>query len=95
MTGELVLQLRNEVIPTNGSGKVLITSIGYGNDDALLCVSEQPDCCAGATNWYYDYGGLRQRRVQSNDVSMGWIRNRGKNPGVVSVCVSVCVCVCV
>ena len=78
----LNLQLRGRNIPSNGSGSVLITDIGPNNSDALLCLSSVPG--SPSSNWYYQYGNAQQRRVQSDDVDLGWRRNRGRNPSVVS-----------
>ena len=84
-TGTVSLRLRGNVIPSNGAGSALITDIGPNNDDALICFSDQPNCCSGPGNWFVKYGSQQQRRVQSDDRVLGWMRNRSRNPTVVSV----------
>ena len=78
----LNLSLGGRNIPNNGAGSVLITDIGPDNSDALLCLSSVSG--SPSTNWYYKYGESHQRRVQSDDRELGWRRNRGRNPSVVS-----------
>ena len=72
-------------IPTDGSGRILITDIGLDDatttaddDDALLCQSDV-ETAAGNVNWYLHPTQLSTAegdRIQSTD-PRGWARNRG------------------
>ena len=75
----------NDSIPTDGSGRVLITDInpdGDNDEDALICRSGKPLYGDGVGNWY-----LHPTEMSTNDgdriASMpgvpdrGWNRNRG------------------
>ena len=74
-------------IPTDGSGRILITDIGLNDystnaDDAgaLLCQSDV-SVAAGNANWYLHPTQLSTAvgdRIQSYD-PRGWSRNRGSN----------------
>ena len=65
-------------IPTDGSGRILITDIGLDDADALICLSDvAPD--GGNGDWYLHPTQLstaEDDRIQSND-NRGWSRNRG------------------
>ena len=46
----MTFSLRNDSIPTDGSGRVLITDITDNNEDVLICRSEKPLSSVG--DWY-------------------------------------------
>ena len=67
-------------IPTDGSGRILITDIGLVDAGALFCQSDVATA-AGNANWYLHPTQLNTEeddRIQSND-PRGWARNRGIN----------------
>ena len=76
----------NDSIPTNGSGRVLITDInpngnGRINEDALICRSGKPISGDGVGNWY-----MHPAEMSTNDSDRivndrGWNRNRGDDSG--------------
>ena len=78
----VTLSLRGNFIPTDGSGRIVITDINpdgdpYNYEDALICRSEVPISSHG--DWFLhptqqttDYSD----RIQSTDIR-GWGRNRG------------------
>ena len=77
------LSLRGSSIPTDGSGRIVITDInpdGDNNEDALICLSELPASVNG--EWYLhptqqttQYTTDGSIRIESND-PRGWRRNR-------------------
>ena len=75
----MTLSLRGDSIPTDGSGRIVITDInpdGVNNVDALICLSELSLSVNG--EWYLhptQQTTENSDRVQSMD-SRGWIRNR-------------------
>ena len=67
-------------IPTDGSGRILISDIGEGNTDSLICITDDPRTDT-TSEWYYDPMSPTTdyvARIQSNDVYRGWLRNRGE-----------------
>ena len=65
-------------IPTDGSGRILISDIGELNTEALICVTDDPGADL-SSEWYYDPTSPTTDttdRLQSFD-PRGWIRNRG------------------
>ena len=80
----MTFALRGNSIPTDGSGRVLITDINPDGDndvDALICRSEIHHNTFGG-NWYLDPteistdDGDRINPVNGN-ADRGWFRNRG------------------
>ena len=80
----VTLSLRDNSIPTDGSGRIVITDInpdGDNNEDALICLSELRNISSGG-NWYLH--PTQQTTEQTNDSSVriestdsrGWQRNR-------------------
>ena len=63
-------------IPTDGSGRILITDIGSDNDNALICRTNTPNPGNGD---YYLHPSMvttsNSDRIESTD-SRGWTRNR-------------------
>ena len=52
--GTLHLSLLNyENIPTDGSGRILISDIGEGNTDSLICHTDDPGTVE-SSEWYYN-----------------------------------------
>ena len=87
----LTLHLNGYIsIPTDGSGRILITDIGLNDAtttdddaDALLCQSDV-ETAPGNGDWYLHPTQLstaEDDRIQSYD-SRGWARNRGMNSDV-------------
>ena len=78
----------NDPIPTDGSGRVLITDInptGDNNEDALICRSETDGFTTTNFNaqWYLDPTGMSTDdgdRIVNPD-PRGWNRNRGLDSG--------------
>ena len=81
-------------IPTDGSGRVLITDIVNNNEDALICRSERDTFTSTAGNWYLhptemstdggdpdDDDDNGDRIVGYGYGAGGWYRNRGLNSG--------------
>ena len=80
--GALSLVLLNyDNIPTDGSGRILISDIGEGDTDSLICVTDDPG--SSSSDWYYDPTSPTTEeavRIQTID-SRGWLRNRGTISG--------------
>jgi len=78
-TGALNLNLVGyDNILTDGSGHILITDIGEGNTDTLICVTDDPRNYS-SSDWYYDPTSQTTDpavRIQSWD-PQGWRRSRG------------------
>ena len=82
----MTFSLRGDSIPTDGSGRVLITDInpsGDNNEDALICRSEIDTFTSNGGDWFLnptemstDEGG----RIVAPDPA-GWTRNRGLDSG--------------
>ena len=76
----MTLSLRGDSIPTDGSGRIVITDInpdGDNDEDALVCRSEMTFSNNGG-NWFLHPTQLTtdvSDRIQSYD-SRGWHRNR-------------------
>ena len=79
--GKLTFELNGHVIPSNGTGEILISDVGSNNTDALICMSEQSTVTV--SNWFYRYGTAQQRKVLNDDATLGWKRNRARNPAMV------------
>ena len=65
-------------IPTDGSGRILISDIGEPNTAALICVTDDPGDDT-SSEWYYDPTSPTTEeavRIQSDD-ERGWLRGRG------------------
>ena len=75
----VTLSLRGNSIPTDGSGRIVITDInrdGVSNEDALICHSELSIFTSG--NWYLHHTQLTtddSDRIEGTD-PRGWLRNR-------------------
>ena len=75
----MTLNLRGNPIPTDGSGRIVITDInpdGDNDEDDLLCLSELPTIVNG--DWYLHPTQQTtdvSDRIQSTD-PRGWRRNR-------------------
>ena len=75
----VTLSLRGDPIPTDGSGRIVITDInphGVNVEDALVCQSEMPTSATG--DWYLHHTQLTtddSDRVQNTD-PRGWRRDR-------------------
>ena len=75
----VTLSLRSNSIPTDGSGRIVLTDInpdGDNNDDALICRSELSISNGG--NWYLHPTQQTTDdsvRIQDHD-PRGWARNR-------------------
>ena len=73
-----MILLNYDNIPTDGSGRILITDIGEGNTNSLICVTDDPGTNS-SSEWYYDPTSPTTDiavRIESND-DRGWLRNRG------------------
>ena len=78
----MTFSLRGDSIPTDGSGRVLITDInpnGVNNEDALICRSGKPISSGG--DWYLHptemSTNVDDRIANFNGISdRGWLRNR-------------------
>ena len=73
----MTFSLRGDSIPTDGSGRVLITTIGDNDETALVCRSGKATSSGG--NWY-----LHPTEMSTDDgdritsvADRGWSRNRG------------------
>ena len=81
--GALSLVLLNyDNIPTDGSGRILISDILEGDTDSLICVTDDPGTNV-TSEWYYDPTSPTTDpavRIQSTD-SRGWGRNRDTTSG--------------
>ena len=85
----VTLRLRGDSIPTDGSGRIVITDInpdGVNDEDALICQSERSLSTGG--NWFLHPtqqttdDGDRIGNANTGYDSRGWIRNRVTNiPG--------------
>ena len=79
----VTLSLRGSSIPTDGSGRIIITDInpdGDNNDDALICLSEVPISNGGdwflhPTHQMTQHTTDESDRIENND-PRGWLRNR-------------------
>ena len=78
----VTLSLRGNSIPTDGSGRIIITDInpdGDNNEDALICLSEVPIYSGNGGDWFLHPTQLTTEssvRIESPD-PRGWHRNRG------------------
>ena len=76
----------NDSIPTDGSGRVLITDInssGDNNEDALICRSEIDTFTSEFGNWYLhptEMSTDEGDRILDPD-TQGWFRNRALDSG--------------
>ena len=80
----VTLSLRGDSIPTDGSGRIVITDInpdGDNDEDALICLSELHNISSGG-NWYLHPTQQTTQhtldgsvRIEGTD-SRGWRRNR-------------------
>ena len=69
------LSLRNEVKSNNSN--VLITDIGEGDDEALLCYTDLSQCCRSSSlgEWFYPNGSA----VDVSDSGNNFYRNRDQS----------------
>ena len=83
----MTISLRGDSIPTDGSGRIVITDInpnGDNDDDALFCQSELPTVAGG--NWYLHPTQQTTQHTEDGSVRIesddprGWRRNRGAVP---------------
>ena len=86
----MTFSLRGNSIPTDGSGRVLITDINPNGDnieDALICRSERNNFTSTASNWYLHPTEMStdesDRILTDNGVPdpRGWTRSRGLDSG--------------
>ena len=78
----MTISLRGDSIPTDGSGRIVITDINpdgdpYNNEDALICQSEVSSLSSGG-DWFLHPTQQTTEisiRIQSTD-DRGWGRNR-------------------
>ena len=80
----VILSLRGDSIPNDGSGRIVITDInptGDNNEDALICLSEMSLLSSG--NWYlHPTQQTNDGSVRISDTdSRGWRRNRNVTHG--------------
>ena len=76
------LILKGESIPTDGSGRILITDIntnGPSNHEALICQSE-PNEDYGSGNWSFD-----NVKIGSTSGVQGWETNENTHRGILLV----------
>ena len=83
-TGTLIFSLvGNTNIPTDGSGRILITNIGFDNANALICRTHIYIPILGD---YYLHPSMQTTsdsdRIQSTD-TRGWTRNRDPLNGII------------
>ena len=83
-TGTLNFSLvGNTNIPTDGSGRIFITNIGFDNTSALICRTDIPNPFLGD---YYLHPSMQTTsnsdRIQSTD-TRGWTRNRDLSNGII------------
>ena len=76
----------NDSIPTDGSGRVLITDInpnGHNDEDALICRSEIDTFTSNGGDWFLDPTERSTDEGDRLDSSnpRGWNRNRGLDSG--------------
>ena len=81
----VTFSLRGDSIPTDGSGRVLITDInpnGDNNEDALICRSEIDTFTSIFGNWFLN---PTESRIDEGDrlgeSDRGWIRDRDLDAG--------------
>ena len=70
----VTFSLKGDSIPTNGSGRVRITTIGDSNEDALICRSEMPTSVNG--DWYLHPSQLTTDDDYNIESDPRWSRNR-------------------
>ena len=78
----VILILKGESIPTDGSGRILITDIntnGAGNHEALVCQSE-PNEDYGHGNWSFD-----NVKIGSISGVQGWETEKFRGQGILQV----------
>ena len=70
-------------IPTDGSGRIFITNIGFDNANALICRTNTPNPNGSD---YYLHPSMQTTsegdRVQNTD-TRGWSRNRDRPNGII------------
>ena len=76
----------DDSIATDGSGRVLLTAIGFSRDSSLICESDQASNKA-TSDWYINpvsqSTALEDRIV--NTESQGWTRNRNSTNGILLI----------
>ena len=70
-------------IPTDGSGRILVSNIGFDDTNALICHTDTPNPPSGN---YYLHPSMQTTngsdRIQSTD-TRGWSRNRDLSNGII------------
>lgn len=72
-------------IPTDGSGRLLVTDIGTNNFNALVCKSNK-STTTSTSDWYYNPSSPSldpNHRIIIEVIQYGWIRNRVVDNGIV------------
>ena len=72
-------------IPTDGSGRILVTDIGTNNFNALTCKSNE-STTTFTSDWYYNPTSASldpNHRIIVDVIQYGWIRNRDVKNGIV------------
>ena len=75
----------DDSIPTDGSGRILITNIGVNSSRALTCDSDRTILSGDTANWYLNavsQSTASEDRILGQD-SRGWRRNRERANGIV------------
>ena len=70
-------------IPTDGSGRILITDIGFDNANGLICRTNTPNPTGGD---YYLHPSMQTTNIGDRIVSLdtrGWSRNRDLSNGII------------
>ena len=80
----MTLSLKGNSIPTDGSGRILITDVGLSWADSLICDSDWTTSSA-SSNWYTNpvsQSTASGDRIVNSD-SRGWTRMRDPTNGII------------
>ena len=72
------------MVPTDGTGHIIITDIGQDENSALICQSNSFPPTHSHTNWFINPTQMSiasSDRIQSHD-TRGWCRDRAMPPGL-------------
>lgn len=83
----MTLSLRGDnSIPTDGSGRILLTNIGFNDNNSLYCVSDRTSNKA-TSDWYINpvsQSTALEDRIVNTD-SQGWTRKRNSTYGILFI----------
>jgi len=76
----------DDSIATDGSGRVLLTAIGFSRDNSLICESDHASS-KDTSDWYINpvsQSTALEDRIMNTE-SQGWTRNRNSTNGILLI----------